>query len=55
MLEDLRGTLAVNGRIKSLLKAPAYEQFYASSSALAKQCAYLVIEVYDGDVGNDVK
>ena len=55
MLQDYRGTLAANRRIKSSLKAPAYERFYSSHSALAQPYAYLPIEAYDGDVGNDVK
>ena len=55
MLQDSRGTLAVNRRIKSSLKAPAYERFYASHSALIQPYAYLPIEACDGDVGNDAK
>ena len=54
MLQDSRGTLAVNRRIKSWLKAPAYERFYVSHSALAQPYTYLPIEAYDGDVGGNV-
>ena len=57
MLQDSHGTLAVNRCIKSSLKTPAYERFYASHSALAQPYAYmyLPIEVYNGDLGNNVK
>ena len=55
MLQHSHGTLAVNRCIKLSLKAPAYKRFYASHCTLAQPYAYLPIELYDGDVGNDVK
>ena len=53
MLQDSRGTLAVNMRVKSSLKS--HERFYASHGALAQPYAYLPIEVYNVGLGNDVK
>ena len=41
--------------VKLSSKATAYEHFYVSHSALAEPYAYLLIEAYDGNVGNNIK
>ena len=55
MLKDSCDTMAVNRCMKLSIKAAPCKSLYVSHSSLAEPYTYLLIEVYDGNVRNDVK